>query len=211
MRPPRPLALARSTAAVGGALALVVLAAMALSLRPGEGSRPDGVAPVPAAPSAVVTASDGPQETAVRRPGPPVALRVPALDVDARVVAVGLDTAGVLVPPADPRVVGWWGGGARPGSARGAAVLTGHTVHDGGGVFDDLAALEVGDVVEVVTRTRVLTFGVRRVRDLGKDRLAADAGRLFGRTGSARLVLVTCTDWDGTGYLGNTVVVARVR
>jgi LPXTG-site transpeptidase (sortase) family protein len=88
-------------------------------------------------------------------------------------------------------------------------VLTGHTVHDGGGVFDHLAALEVGDSVAVVTRDGQLTYTVRTVRELSKGQLAAAADRLFSRAGAPGLVLVTCTGWDGARYLGNTVVVAR--
>ena len=52
----------------------------------------------------------------------------------------------VLVPPADPQRVGWWGEGAAPGE-RGRALVAGHTVHTGGGALDDLETLEPGDRV----------------------------------------------------------------
>jgi LPXTG-site transpeptidase (sortase) family protein len=138
--------------------------------------------------------------------GAPVLLRIPRLDVTTDVVAIDAE-GGVLVPPADPAQVGWWTDGARPGGPNGAVVLTGHTVHDGDGVFDELAVLERSDVVEVTTPRGTLTYVVTEVRDLSKAQLASVASDLFGSSGRARVVLVTCTDWDDGQYLGNTVVV----
>ena len=145
-----------------------------------------------------------------RRPyvaGVPLSLTIPRLGIAAEVEAVTAD-AGVLVPPADPARVGWWSGGARPGSRRGTVVMTGHTVRGGGGVFDDLAELAPGDAVEVVTRAATVAYVVVAVGDLSKAELAAAAEDLFAASGRPRLVLVTCADWDAGRYLGNTVVVA---
>ena len=139
--------------------------------------------------------------------GVPVSLRIPRLGVSTAVVAVNAD-AGVLVPPADPALVGWWAGGVRPGSPHGAVLMTGHTVHSGDGVFDDLAVLAPGDLVQVSTPRSTLTYAVVAVRDLSKAELASAARDLFAATGRSRVVLVTCTDWDDGEYLGNTVVVA---
>ena len=197
-----------------GLLALV-LVLLAIVLVPGAPGAPAG------SPSAVPTSwsdswsrpwSGTAREAAPRThvTGDPVHLRIPRLDVTTDVVAVDAE-GGVLVPPADPALVGWWTDGARAGSPDGAVVLTGHTVHSGGGVFDDLASLERSDVIEVTTTRGTLTYLVTEVRDLSKAQLASVAGDLFGSSGRARVVLVTCTDWDGERYLGNTVVVARSR
>ncbi|WP_416955522.1 class F sortase [Nocardioides sp. T5] len=215
MRTARLVSAARWTTVIGGAVALTMVAAMVSSTRSDD--IPDSTAVDTA--TSLVTEQAGvvpvptvePETPAPLPPGPPLALRIPALGLYAPVVTVGLDARGALVPPADPRVVGWWEAGARPGSARGTAVLAGHTVHDGGGVFDDLAGLQPGDTIEVFTDRRALDFTVRSVRDLGRAELAARAGRLFATAGAPGLVLVTCTDWDGERYRGNTVVVARVR
>ncbi|NUR06141.1 MAG: hypothetical protein HOQ45_03930, partial [Nocardioidaceae bacterium] len=43
----------------------------------------------------------------------------------------------------------------------------------------------------------------------GRLSLARDAARLFSRRGPGRLVLVTCSDWNGQEYLSNAVVVAQ--
>ena len=208
MRRPRLVTVARWTTVVGGALGLVLAAVMAASLGAFDvpersGVAPDGTSVVSEPPASAARTSTP--------PGRPLVVRIPALGVRAPVVPVAVEPGGALAPPADPDLVGWWSTGARPGGRRGTAVLTGHTVHDGAGVFDDLGGLEVGDVVEVETRTQVLVFGVRSVRDLGKEQLAAHAGRLFAQDGAPRLVLVTCTGWDDGRYLANTVVVARAR
>lgn len=208
MRAQRLVSLTRWATVVGGALGLVLLAVMAVTTPTTVSGPYDDPAGTTTGTPAGPTGAEPRRQV---RPGPPLALRIPALGVRASVVAVDVDPDGVLVPPGDPRSVGWWSGGARPGDRRGAAVLTGHTVHDGGGVFDRLAALEAGDAVEVVTHGAVLAFDVRVVREVDRRRLAAVAGRLFSRSRAPCLVLVTCTGWDGERYLGNTVVVARSR
>jgi LPXTG-site transpeptidase (sortase) family protein len=138
--------------------------------------------------------------------GVPLSLRIPSLGVAAEVEPVAAD-GGVLVPPSDPALVGWWAGGALPGSRTGAVVMAGHTVRAGGGVFDDLAAVRPGDVVRVDTPRGSVTYVVAVVRDLSKQQLATEAGELFAVGGSPCVVLVTCADWDDGEYLGNTVVV----
>ena len=114
-----------------------------------------------------------------------------------------------LTPPADPQQVGWWSQGARPGASTGSAVLTGHTVHTGGGAFDDLEELDAEDEVVVRTDRGALGYDVVSVEVLGKGELARRSADVFEQSGPARLVLVTCEDWDGTEYLSNVVVTAR--
>ena len=105
---------------------------------------------------------------------------------------------GALTPPSDPQQVGWWSDGARPGAAEGAAVVTGHTVHTGGGAFDDLDTLAPGDRVLVRSASDDLAYRVASVEVLSRDELARRSADVFGRTGPPRLVLITCEDWDGT-------------
>lgn len=141
------------------------------------------------------------------RPGAPVRVRIPVLGVDAPVQPVGTrdDT---LVPPADPTRLGWWAEGAKPGARTGSALVTGHTVHTGGGALDDLETVEPGDRVVVRTRDDTLRYVVRQVRVFSKGTVADHAERLFSQDVRGRLVLVTCEDWDGSRYLSNVVVVA---
>ena len=138
----------------------------------------------------------------------PEGVVVPALDVEAVVSPITLEN-GALTPPADPRQVGWWSQGARPGASTGSAVMTGHTVHTGGGAFDDLETLAPGDDVIVRSERGALTYDVVAVRVLGKGELARRSAEIFRQDGPSRLVLITCEDWNGTTYLSNVVVTAR--
>jgi LPXTG-site transpeptidase (sortase) family protein len=138
----------------------------------------------------------------------PEVVVVPALGVEAPVSPI--QTAdGVLTPPSDPLQVGWWSGGARPGARQGAAVVTGHTVHTGGGAFDDLETLTPGDRVVVRSGADTLAYRVDTVEVMGRDELARRSGEVFGQSGPGRLVLITCEDWDGAGYRSNAVVTAQ--
>jgi LPXTG-site transpeptidase (sortase) family protein len=132
---------------------------------------------------------------------------VPRLGVSARVLAIRA-RGGTLVPPSNPRLVGWWSDGARPGAAKGSAIITGHTVHTGGGAFDDLDELTAGDAVAVTTGRSTISYVVTSVVVYRKKALAKQATRVFDQTVPGRLVLVTCEDWDGTAYLSNAVVIA---
>ena len=138
----------------------------------------------------------------------PEVVVVPALGVEARVVPIRTED-GALTPPSDPQQVGWWSGGARAGAADGAAVVTGHTVHTGGGAFDDLGTLATGDRVLVRSGADELAYRVGSVEVLSRDELARRSADVFGQAGSPRLVLITCEDWDGTAYRSNVVVTAQ--
>jgi len=139
----------------------------------------------------------------------PTRMTIPLLEVDAPIVPIQV-TDGQLVPPDDPQQVGWWSEGARVGASSGSAVLTGHTVHTGGGVFDELGDLMKGDRITVISHAKQLRYVVTSVRYLDKERLAEQAGKLFDPTGPARLVVVTCDQWDGAQYDGNTIVTAKL-
>ncbi len=140
--------------------------------------------------------------------GVPVGLVIPGLGVDVPVFEISA-ADGVLTPPDDPQTLGWWSGGAMPGAARGGALITGHTIHDGGGAFDDLETLSAGDDVRVRTADGVLRYAVRSVTIYGKASLAEHAAEVFSQSVPGRLVLVTCEDWDGSIYLSNAVVLAE--
>jgi LPXTG-site transpeptidase (sortase) family protein len=156
----------------------------------------------------VIESSDLPTaETAQWKPGAPRRLSVPALGIDASVVPIEA-AGGVLTPPADPQVLGWWAAGAKPGARQGSALVTGHTVHAGGGAMDHLEELAAGDRVWMRTDRGRVGYDVRSVAVLGKGELAARAERLFSQEVPGRLVLITCEDWNGVEYLSNVVVTA---
>ena len=142
--------------------------------------------------------------------GVPLGLVVRQLGVDAPVIAITAP-GGVLTPPGDPRTLGWWSDGAVAGAARGSVLITGHTVHTGGGAFDDLETLQPGDGVQVRTARGLVDFAVTGVRIYRKASLARHAESVFDQSVPGRLVLVTCEDWNGTTYLSNAVVFASPR
>lgn len=147
------------------------------------------------------------RSTAPVLPADPVRVLVPRLGVSAQVLAIRA-RGSTLIPPADPLLVGWWSDGARPGAARGSAVITGHTVHTGGGAFDHLEQLRAGDAVSVQTGRSTISYAVTSVTTYRKKALAAKAAQVLSQSVPGRLVLVTCDDWDGTTYLSNAVVIA---
>ncbi|GAB7005807.1 hypothetical protein JCM18899A_32800 [Nocardioides sp. AN3] len=168
-----------------------------------------GATPAPPSPEAAAWAAR-PTPQRVRRAenaGPPLRVDIATLGISAPVNPVALD-AGVLEPPADFHRVGWWQGGAVAGSARGTALIAGHTVHTGGGVFNDLGRLRAGDHVSVTTTKGKLDYRVETVTLYSKASLSRHAQEVFSQVVPGRLALVTCEDWNGHGYNSNVVVLA---
>lgn len=87
--------------------------------------------------------------------------------------------------------------------------MTAHTVHTGGGAFDDLDKLRPGALVTVITETGRITYVVTSMTNYPKQSLAKHATELFDQATNGRLVLVTCEDWNGKIYLSNAVVIAE--
>ena len=146
--------------------------------------------------SAPLSAAGAPQEVVVQ-----------SLGIDAPVVAIATEGTS-LDPPDDPQVLGWWSGGAPAGAVRGTALVTGHTVHAGGGAMDDLEDIAAGDEIRVRTARGWIDYRAESVQVLDKASLARQAPDLFSQSVAGRLVLVTCEDWDGSGYRSNVVVTA---
>jgi LPXTG-site transpeptidase (sortase) family protein len=143
-------------------------------------------------------------------PARPLRLVVPALKIRAPILPIEVNAQAVLDPPRNPRDVGWWQRSARPGAAKGQTVLTGHTVHTGGGVMDDLGKLRKGQLVRVVTPRGTMTYSTTRVVTWSKDELAKRAVNIFAQKRSdVRLVLITCSGWTGSYYKSNVVVFAK--
>jgi len=175
---------------------LAVVAVVLLVVSRGGGDRADGSG----APAAV-TSTGTPT---------PYRLVVPALDIDAPVVSIAMSRDRVLDPPANPRDVGWWNGSAEPGAASGQTVVTGHTVHTGGGQLDHLGSMRPGTEIELSTPQGQASYVATKVFSLAKPEVAARTTELFGQARQHnRLVLVTCGDWTGSEYLTNVFVLAK--
>lgn len=198
--------------AASGLMLVAAAPTVVRSFRPS----PDAGAPVDTGPEVppYIVAPDVVLAAAPPKPDPatgaPTGLVVPRLGVNAPVFPIDA-VDGVLLPPGDPQTLGWWAGGAKPGALRGGALITGHTVHTGGGAFDDLETLHKGDRVQVRTVRGTIDYTVTGVTIYRKGRLARDAERVFSQDGPGRLVLITCEDWNGTGYDSNAIVFAESR
>jgi LPXTG-site transpeptidase (sortase) family protein len=198
---------------LGAVAAVLVTAGLFLAGGAWRGTDPSPPQDRPPATQAAVHQQEPEPSTPTSADPPAAGLRptlvvVPALGVRAPVIGIRTED-GALTPPPDPQDVGWWSGGSRPGASTGAAVITGHTVHTGGGVFDDLETLSRGDRVVVGSPDGAVAYRVASVEVLGRDELARRSRSLFSRSGPGRLVLITCEDWDGTAYRSNVVVTAR--
>lgn len=143
------------------------------------------------------------------RPSVPLRLTLPAIGVDAAVVPVTV-AGGELGVPADPRTLGWWSAGARPGSTRGSVVVVGH-VDDwkaGRGALYRLEAAPMGSTVSVTTAQGQLRYRVVGRRVFDKQDLPSS---VFAQSGAPRLVLITCGgpfDEKTHHYTDNIVVYA---
>ncbi|MFH8972868.1 class F sortase [Streptomyces sp. NPDC017890] len=145
---------------------------------------------------------------------PPQRLDIPALGIQAPVVAGGLDAKGAIEPPPfdRPGSVAWYAAGVTPGAA-GTALMVGHVdTETRPAVFHKVSTLEPGETIRVVRAgTEAAEFTVDDVQVLTRD--GFDARQAYGphRAGRAELRLITCggTFDRATGsYTANVVVSA---
>ena len=143
----------------------------------------------------------------------PTTLRVPAIGVTAPVVPTRVGKGGALGVPEDPREVGWWSGGAAPGSPYGTTLLAGHvdSATRGLGSLVDLSQTPVGARVRVEGlggTSQDYTVVARR----SYPKATMPTRELFRQDVPARLLLITCGGrFDrGSGHYERNVVVFAV-
>lgn len=144
----------------------------------------------------------------------PVSVSIPAIGVSSDLLHLGLDPEGALAVPEgdDFDTAAWYDGSPRPGQS-GPAVLLGHvsSAARGPSVFFDLAALTVGDTVDVTRADgTVATFEIYDLQQFPKDSFPTAA--VYGNTPGPELRLITCagTVAESTGhYTDNVIVFAR--
>ncbi|MGN6253347.1 MAG: class F sortase [Marmoricola sp.] len=142
-------------------------------------------------------------------PAAPVRLVVPSLHIDAPIVPIEVSADATLDPPSNPREVGYWKRSAKPGSLTGQTVITGHTVHTGGGQMDHLGSIRQGASIRIVTPVGTMWYRETQVVVYSKEQLSKHAAELFSQKRKHnRLVLITCTGWTGKEYTSNVVVFA---
>jgi sortase A len=136
----------------------------------------------------------------VHAAGLPLALRIPAIGVDAPIEQVGLTAEGAMDTPKDWWNVGWYSPGVRPGET-GNAVIAGHFDSDtGAAVFWKLGKLKPGDSMDVTDdRGETHTFVVDRLARF--DDSNAPMQEIFGTASGTHLNLITCAGvWDAKAH-----------
>ncbi len=197
-----------------GVIALVLLTGLAL-IRNGSGEFDVGP-PQPA--SAAATSGRVSGDLAKSAPDPlpysvPGRVRIPAIQVDAPVMPVGLDAEGWVdaPPPEDPNLAGWFSGAVSPGE-KGTAVVVGHVDNkQGPAVFYGLGALQQGNRVEISRDDgKTAVFEIYGVEVFSKNDFPSD--RVYNSKGSAELRVITCGGGFSkqNGYEGNVVTFARL-
>ena len=209
IRPPagRPGAVA----AVAAGLIAIVVGTVGL-LVVGRGAAVPAAAPRPAhaSPTPFGPVAQFASPYAYRRTPRPVALIIPAIGVNTRLVHLGLAPHGAVAVPPDPTVAGWYTGSPRPG-AIGSAIILGHIDSlSGPAVFYRLGHLRPSDRVYVRRTDGKLTeFRVDSVRWYLKSRFPTAA--VYGPTPDPELRLISCGgvfDPSLKSYLSNVVVYA---
>jgi sortase family protein len=120
-------------------------------------------------------------------------LSVPSLGVTAPILPVGVRSDGNMDIPEPVQDVGWYRFGSAPGSSAGSAVLAGHvdSAEQGKGALFGLRSIDVGARIDVTTASgRTVRYRVTGRQSFVKKRLPTE--RLFTRTGSPRLIIITC-------------------
>lgn len=197
-----------------GVIALVLLTGLAL-VRNGSGEFDVGP-PQPA--SAAAADRQLPDRVLARAAQPlsfalPDRVRIPAINVDAPTIPVGLDLDGWVgaPPPEDPNLSGWFTGSVSPGE-KGTAVVVGHVDNlQGPAVFYALGSLAKGNRVEVLRKDgKTAVFEIYGVEVFQKDNFPGD--RVYASKGTAELRVITCGGGFSkqTGYDGNVVVFASL-
>jgi sortase (surface protein transpeptidase) len=143
----------------------------------------------------------------------PTKIAIPKIQVNAKIIAVGLNEDGTIqVPPLkQAQLAGWYRMGVSPGEV-GNAVVVGHvdSAAMGPAVFFKLGLLKRGDEVQVSRKDgKVVRFRVDAVKSYPKTKFPSEL--VYGSADTARLQVVTCGgkfDRKKRSYPDNIVVSA---
>jgi LPXTG-site transpeptidase (sortase) family protein len=138
----------------------------------------------------VVTPSGAPRPAVAAGRTAQMRIRIPAMGVDASLVDLGFNDAGLLDVPWDGAVVGWYTLSALPGEP-GNALLGAHVDWRGStAVFWRLRDLTAGDMIYIDTAAGELVYRVDSAGVVPNDTPLGEV--LDTRSGSQSLTLFTC-------------------
>lgn len=159
----------------------------------------------PAEPDPTET-EDSPQAMAASAP---TQLTIPAINVDTRLMDLGLKGDELEVPPLGKGApAGWYDRSPTPGEV-GPSLIVGHvdSAKDGPAVFFDLGDLHHGDTLTVTREDgSKATFSVDDVTDYGKDDFPEFT--VYGNTEDPEIRLITCGGQfnEQTGHYEDNIV-----
>jgi LPXTG-site transpeptidase (sortase) family protein len=142
-------------------------------------------------------------------------IRIPDIDIFARVKHTGVDSEGAVDAPANIHDVSWFTESAKPGNAIGASLLPGHVQGwSGPGVFKNIDKLETGARFMVEKGSgETLTYEVTKSQEIPVDQV--NMGQILSAEdpGEHDLKLMTCAgeyDAANESYLSRFVVYAKI-
>ena len=142
----------------------------------------------------------------------PVSLKIPAIELKANIIRLGLNTDKTVEVPEDPDDAGWYSKGPKPGE-NGSAVILGHLdSKTGPAVFYQLKNLDKGDQIAVkLSDHTVAHYQVTQVAQYANKDFPAK--KVYaGSPDRPALNLVTCGgkyDRAAGGYQSNVVVYTK--
>lgn len=171
-------------------------------------------APQPSLSAAGATGPSAGKGPSVRR-SLPVSIDIPAIDVNSKLLHLGVSPDGTIQVPSlssTPGEAAWYKYSATPGQI-GVSVIEGHVdTYRGPAIFFRLGGLRPGDLVEVTLADGITAaFRVTGVRVYLKSKFPART--IYGATRYAALRLITCGgvfDYATGHYLSSTVVFASL-
>jgi len=149
-----------------------------------------------------------------RKPGIPVRIFIPSLNVNANVESVAKDSLGRMDVPQNVFNTAWYDLGPRPGE-EGSAVIDGHfdTKTGAPSVFYNLLKLKSGDKIETTDdKGKKYTFEITEVKQY--DLASIPLEKIFSKTGPPMLNLITCAgyfDHKKQGYTQRAVVYSFLK
>jgi len=127
----------------------------------------------------------------------PLSLKIPSIDVDAKIKPVGVTSSGLMDTLKQTDQVGWFNQGPRPGEI-GSSVIAGHSGYKNNirTVFDDLYKLKKGDKIYIEDlQGKTTTFIVKKLKNYDRHDNALEVFR--SKDGLSHLNLITCAgDWN---------------
>lgn len=177
-----------------------------------------GVSPgATASPQTSTVAAGGPVPAGCSTQASPIVptrITMGSVTTDSPVLSLGLAGDGSIeTPPFDqPRSVGWFNGGPKPGAAQGKVVLTAHTFHKGGALgnalHDEKSGLKVGDVIRVTDASgKTLCYRYTKQAKLLVKNYDPNSTAVYDNDGKPMLAIVICWDWDAARKFWDSRVV----